>query len=288
MKKTIIVQIIFIGLMMLGCSSSSVNHPTSQRKLVSDQIYYKIYKEQGRIYIVQNGKVLYKNLKYVFASGGTLYVLNEHNQKRVLKVSVPKENEGYGYPAPEIPIDEKALHAFTIYNTSTGSKITGKATTSGGTIEFDREILSIPKSKADRIFFEGDKSQLAIRQYGIPALNLYYQKDGRYGFLGKIDSSSRSRFDYKFHGSSNTGLYDKITKIDKFDQFLLKRGTLYGFWFRRRGNPVIEPKYASLGSFDLERFHLARFSLPDGRKGYVDTKGNEYYDEDSVCFAKVS
>ena len=66
-------------------------------------------------------------------------------------------------------------------------------------------------------------------------------------------------------------VYDDISFLNKCQPFLLKKDDLYGYSAIQE-----KPKYKNLEKFI---FNFARFTLPNGKEGWLDLKGNEYLDQ---------
>lgn len=66
-------------------------------------------------------------------------------------------------------------------------------------------------------------------------------------------------------------IYDDIKYLGKCQPFLLKKDQQYGY-----SGIQESPRYKNLEKFN---FHFARFTLPNGKKGWLDLEGNEYLDE---------
>ena len=141
----------------------------------------------------------------------------------------------------------------------------------------EQKVASIPKSKADRLFFQNNKSTITYdsgdwysKKIKLNSNYLFFQKGNKYGFLGEIAEIHKKNNSSKYYlkKSKNKKLYEKMEVVDG-NYLLLKRNGLYGYYERTK---II---YKSLGKYVND---LASFELPDRRKGYVDTEGNEYYD----------
>ncbi len=264
-------------LFLLGCATTT---PSSSDALVNDYGYYKIYKKNKSFYVIQNGSVIYENLKYVSPGVDKIYALNKNNKKTILKVKYKEVT-----PSKDLPLlvcgNSEYLQTISIEEKKHSLNIMAKVelSYSGKKIKDNRQIIAILKSKADRIYFSDNTTKLDIDGETLSNVYLYFQNGAKYGFLGKIDSSyANGKFIHTFIKNSNTMLYDKLTIVDAWaGHFLLKKDALFGYYFRD-DNRMIPLKYKLPLVFDFNEYGLARFELSDGRKGYVDKKGNEYYD----------
>lgn len=121
-------------------------------------------------------------------------------------------------------------------------------------------FMAVSKKKADQLVFQNGKSifnYTANYSYGrnnqIAAQTILFIKNGKYGVLG-IDEEAT------------------------FDRIQLQGGLLFAELDGKYGYIGIQetPKYSKLGAFV---YNLAAFELEDGRKGYVDIDGVEYFME---------
>jgi hypothetical protein len=131
-------------------------------------------------------------------------------------------------------------------------------------------VIKVARSKADELFFQKNKREIEFGEnYDKPKNAIYYKKGNKYGFLGSMTVvRKKNKILYNFKKSKDNKKYD-ILEFKEKDRILLGRNGLLGYY---KLTPI---KYKVLGDFEE---NLARFELPDGRKGYVDLKGNEYYD----------
>jgi hypothetical protein len=105
--------------------------------------------------------------------------------------------------------------------------------------------------------------------YNNPQPMLYYQKGKKYGFLGTIVvKRTEKSVKYSLKKVKETKRYDALIFEEKSRIRLNYRG-LWGY------HTITKIKYKSIDKFDES---LARFELPNGKKGYVDLSGSEYYD----------
>ena len=259
-----------------GCATTI---PNSSDTLLNDNGYYKIYKNaKQRFYVIQDGKKVYQNLNYAAGYGDSSVVtLDANNKVKILKLKQPNyENEllplecGNGEYTHSLTVEKKSNHLNLMASVSLSGDMEQ-------TVQKNRRIISIPRSKADRIFFAGNQSKVEIDSETTGSVYLYFQKGRHYGFLGKIDSVyTNEKFIYNFTKSKHEILYDGMQVGYGGNVSLFKNG-LCGYYFRE-DNRMIAIKYKSFQSYNFTYGKLARFELTDGRKGYVDIKGNEYYD----------
>jgi hypothetical protein len=136
-------------------------------------------------------------------------------------------------------------------------------------------VIKVSKSKVDELFFKKNKKQLMFETNDNQfQRTVYYKKGSKYGFWGylsvnyKFKANRQNRVVYSFKKSKNLQQYDMLQFKDK-ERIILGRNGMLGYY---KITPI---KYKALGDF---KESLARFTLPDGRKGYIDLEGNEYYD----------
>ena len=254
--------------------------------LVHKYSFYRVYKrESGRLYVVQNGQVLYDDLKYValkkkLPAGNEVVMINGSNQLQKVLIKSDEVQTDLLIGNPPVLMCGNGIRSFKT-----------KAVTKANQIEIilqditsDNEpkknalkVATISKRKADRLFFQNNKSQITYMPGSWFSDNtrlnsdyLFFQKGNQYGFLGEIVEKYKKNkpVAYYLKKSKDKKLYEELKLIDN-NYLLLKRKGLYGYY------NTTKIKYKSIGKFVD---NLARIELLDGRKGYVDTKGNEYYD----------
>ena len=130
--------------------------------------------------------------------------------------------------------------------------------------------MRISKHQADRVFFKAYKNKITFENnYYNTYPMLYYQKGKYYGFLGNIVmKGTKKSLIYNLKKSNDKKLYDALV-FEEDSKIRLQYRGLWGY------HNLTKIKYKTIGEFDGS---LARFELPNGKKGYVDLKGNEYYD----------
>ena len=109
--------------------------------------------------------------------------------------------------------------------------------------------------------------------------SIYPAKDKQLSHItAALDStlivSKRKRFSvYEFKDKALNTVGENYDSVENFNNRYLKlhKDDLYCYYPQ-----ASQPRYASLEVF---RDFFARFELPDGRKGWLDIYGNEYYDE---------
>jgi len=252
----IIKKSIVLALIMLQLSAFSQTGET----LVYSLEKMKVFKnEKTQTYTIKNkvGKTKYKDLKLVVRSQDFLQVIDKNNEAFFINNDLKKANTAenfYGLcgtvPHYELRVKETTQNfeimedeTFYDYDNQEPAKVT----------------TSIPKKIADSVFFINGTSS--------------YNFTSNYNYFGVISTDPRRVMfikdgKYGIWGVNETAIYDKITV--EAGLLKLELNGLVGFYTIHK-----EPKYKTLGSFDN---YLARFELPNGKKGYIDTKGNEYFD----------
>ncbi len=178
-----------IGLMVFlwGCATAI---PKSGDTLVDSRQYYTIYKnEKQRFYVLQEGKMVHQNLKYAAGYGDSSVVtLDANNKVKILKLKQPNyENE-------LLPLEcgnSEYTHCLTVKKINDHLELMANVSLSGDmeqTVQKNRRIISIPRAKADRIFFAGNQSKVEIDGETVGSVYLYFQKGREYGFLGQVQS----------------------------------------------------------------------------------------------------
>lgn len=279
------------GNMLKSDIFNSSGRKTKHDSLVHKYSFYQAYKQKnGRFYIVQKKKVVYDDLKYVKINkktpkGDELVTIDAKNKIQKLFIRSDEVQTDLSLGMLEGFICGNGIITYRAKVVDHGNKI---EITIEDITEYEEEksdkkprgeqkVASVPKSKADRLFFQNHKSTITYdsgswysKKIKLDSDYLFFQKGNKYGFLGEIAEIYKKNKSSKYYlkKSKNKKLYEKMEVVDG-NYLLLKRNGLYGYYERTK---II---YKSLGKYVDD---LASFELPDGRKGYVDTKGNEYYD----------
>ena len=241
---------------------------------------YRVYQDsKQRFYIWKNRKALYRDLKFVQpldVNSSNLYtyqlqVLDKNNKKKILTLnSKVKAYRNYpcGVGARNMMFSSKKMNN-GFFLTLTSEETLGVDTK----LEFS-EIIAHTKN-TDALLFANLKSSYKFntmdsffRKIKLQEYIIIDKTDEKYKLLGKIKFIWEKK-KYQFEKFDNSTLYENISNIH--DVLVLQKDSLVGYY------TVSDIKYKSLEPFDL---YLARFELPNGRKGYIDTKGNEYFDKE--------
>lgn len=255
-------------------------------KLIYKFNFYQQYKRKdGTFYIVQDGKTIYDNLKYVKIlsqekNGNKIQTIDEHNKSRIVFI---KGNEVQAVPHPLLSCGNGFMtHQVDIVKSNQFIKVEVKiGYLDENIIKEYKDVnkthnaIKVSESKVDELFFRNNKIQIMFETNDNKfKRTIYYKKDNQYGFWGSISAdykfavNRKNKVVYSFKKSKENNKYD-ILEFKEKERILLGKNSLLGYY---KITPI---KYKILNDF---KESLARFELPDGRKGYIDTKGNEYYD----------
>lgn len=229
----------------------------SKDKLLFSENNYAVYQKTGTktYYLKKGNKIIQKDLRFCRSVGNGFQVIDENGAMYFLDEKLKRKNTLK--PTPfllcgtvadyELRIKETADH-FIIFQRETYFNRDGKIP--------PREMARISKKDADRVFFLNKKTVFN------------FTGDFNIGKLAKADPSIIAYIKNGRYFIWNDPAHDNYDFI-AFSQALaaLKKGKLKGYY----GLSAV--KYTTLGSFD---HYLAGIELPDGRKGYLDTEGNEY------------
>ena len=202
------------------------------------------------------GKVLLTDLKFVGDVMQYLQVIDKNNQTFYLNEQLNQLDSVDSFlgmcgtvPHYEMTIIEKGKK-FIVMEDETFYDHENK--------EPAKEINKVSKSEVDSIFFiNRQKAFNFTANYGVGSYTpthpraLLFAKNGKYGF---VDSEDKI-------------LYDDIQL--KGELLELKLNGLIGYY-----GVTQEAKYKSISAFS---HYLASFILPNGKTGWVDVNGNEYF-----------
>ncbi len=217
----------------------------------------KVYKKTNSniFQIKRNKKIIYNNLKFIEILGTSLQVLDKNNTIYYIDLNGKKETE------PNIDLGVCGLVPYHIYEIS---KQNGKHILTHNE-SYNRNdntnpiaIDSIKANEVDEIYFWNKKKRIEIDGNEFV---FSYTKVFPYALIVKKDNKLGILFKNKL------SFYDEVI----YDSGLLKvlingECGYYG---------ITKVKYKKLGSYN---FGLAKFKTIDGKNGYVDRNGNEYYE----------
>jgi len=203
----------------------------------------------------ENEKTIIKNLKYCEPlSMDFIQTLDNRNKiiyydKNLNVIKNPKINllvcgtVNY-YDIKLLKKDNQYLVETTTNKTFTGGENTTEIT------------ATIKDDNFDKIYFINGEQTLSFQgSYPTTPTCLIFEKDNAFGIIDK----------------DNTSLYDTVAVSETIFRKILKVGKsgLYNYY-----HISSEVKYKRLDDFV---FNLAYFELENGKRGYVDLEGNEYY-----------
>ncbi|GHC59276.1 hypothetical protein [Ulvibacter litoralis] len=201
--------------------------------------------------ILNNGKVMFDELKYVGHAESSLQVLNNENEifylnDKLETVSYPEKRQLFycgtvDHYSVEI-MDKKDYYLI---------KKTIDPIDSRETI-LTEIIDSISKKNINDIcFLNGKKSIEYDDNFYFPETLIIESKNKKFG----IKTSNKTEF------------YEEIDYDNPF-KLKIKKNGLWGYL------NITKIKYKTLNNFV---FNLASFELENGQKGYIDTNGKEYF-----------
>lgn len=250
--------------------------PNKQDKIIEDIFgRYRIYQRTDKsYYIYVGGRILYDRLKFIshakLSGKNNMQALDRHNKLITFYLKGYDDSAFFtcGVGEMDYRIDiTKGADAFVL-----GAMITDGDT--GNYPEYKKilnktqEITTVSKQYVDELYFAHHKKRITFENsMKVSQSILYYKKGNKHGIYGKLKHASRTLMPkfklFRIHSI----VYDEIDWAG--EDIYLRQGTLWGC----RGKTAI--KYRKLSPY-VGR--LARFELPDGRRGYVTDKGVEYYD----------
>ena len=244
-----------------------------------DKSAFKIYKEANQDYfILKDEKIIYDDLKFVRYLGVSPYnnkyelqILDKKNIEKIIRlnsdvISQPIYGCGTAYEMATIQYEfstGKTLDSFfiDIIRTTGYDKMEKKRLT----------LFEENQERVDEVCFINLKKHYTLRE--LPNDNprdflVIFKKDKKYGVAGKIIiTEKKSRRTYSFKQNNHLTLYDAMSLVN--DKLLVEKGGLVGYY------GVSKIKYSSLKPFN---YGLAKFTLVNGKTGYIDLDGREYYD----------
>lgn len=245
-------KIVLMVSFMLSLSTVSASD-----SLVYDLGEFKVYLNQNNSYFVKNnsGEILHKNLKYFGNAMRYWQVIDENNEMFYLndqmKDSKIEDNFlGLCGTVPHYTLKVKSTkNEFIVMEDETfydyGNQIPAE------------EKFRISKKYADEVYFINGKKE--------------FNYDGNYGFAGVL--AQPDWVIYKKDGKYGIWQDESKTKFDEISfensNLKMKKDGLFGFY------GYTEIKYKDIQPFI---FNLARIKSTDGKSGYVDVHGKEYFD----------
>jgi len=270
--------ILLLLLTLSGCQTPS---PSTDDRLINQYGNLAIYQTpQKRYYVIQSGKRVYEDLNYATCYNQKILALDSHNHLKQLPLKPLNEKP---VPPPRLLCGNvEATHFLEIqsrpHSTQLYATVKSADDDKHPILQPKKRILSIPHTQADSLYFAPHQTQLEIEADTIESITIYFQKAHQYGILGTLQSHIEEQtYRYTFTPSPYTQRYDELIILRTGD-LRLRQGKLWGYYLAY-DDKMIEPKYQNLSSFERYYDKLARVERADGRKGYIDRKGREYWDE---------
>ncbi len=267
---------------LLGCSGNQSATlpkgkkvlPSKHDKIIKDSFgHYRIYQRPDKSYYVyQNGRILYDRLRFIthatLPGKNNMQALDQNNKRiefSLYQLDMPSPLLcGTGTTEYRIDISENP-NAFVLGVTLTGGDVDNFSASFKKMLNKVQPIATVSKSAVDDLYFSKGKKRITFEgSIDDQQSMLYYRVGKKYGFYGKL--RPKGRLKYRISRESQK-LYDEMDFVG--DDIYVRRGVLWGC----AGKTAV--KYRKLSPF-LGR--LARFELPNGRRGYVTDKGVEYVD----------
>lgn len=228
----------------------------SRDTLVYDTGEFKIYQKKNSFRIENHsGKILHDHLKFVGSAIRYWQILDEKNQIFYLDQEMKKadlENNFLGLcgTVPHYTLKVKSSkNDFVVMEDETFYDYENQIPA--------EEKFRISKKDADEVYFINGKKEFNYDgNYGFAGIGaqpdlVIYKKEGKYG-IWQDESKTK---------------YDEISFEDS--NLKMKKDGLFGFY------GYTEIKYKDIQAFI---FNLARIKTADGKSGYVDVHGKEYFD----------
>lgn len=268
----------FFSLVLLLTACVPNNKVTVNKQDIKVSKYYDGYEvyrtKDNTFYLMKNKKLLSSNLNFIARlADGRFQVINRNNklqyllEKSELYVKYNAKSQiiecgssmnSYHFKIVETPNHYKLL----------ANKYTFSARPSSQNEKF--EILTlINKNEVDKLFFINKKSEISYSEGSRNESNLLFFKKGtKVGHWGtiidKYDEKKKTRL--KFLINNSRLLYDKIN----YKNLHIENNKLKGFLNQKA-------KYTSLK--EMNEGYLFRFTLANGKRGYVTGNGREYLED---------
>ena len=267
-------------IVLIGCSGSTVIPkgtkalPSKSDKIIKDFFgHYRIYQRPDKSYYVyQNGRIVHDRLRFVspatLPGKNNMQALDQHNKRIEFSLyeppMAPMFSCGVGDTSYRIDITKKP-DGFALGLILTGGDVENFSAASKKMLNKVQPIATVSKDSVDDLYFARDAKKVTFgNSIDDQKSMLYYRIGNKYGVYGKL--RAKSRFGYRIV-RQHSKLYDEIDFVG--EDVYVRSGVLWGCTSKTA------VKYRKLSPF-VGR--LARFELPNGRRGYVTDKGVEYVD----------
>lgn len=241
--------------------------------------YFDIYNSSGYI-IIPNIRAMSIMLNFSFENIQIIDSLNQTYFITSTGQKLPSDKVQSSFKSPELIDEELSYDAITSYKISSPNNIKSQTffynysnpnSNKKGKTEY-KEISSPQNSIFTKFIFNNSQ-----------AISFYKESEGKNIYKDHSYNASFSQYQVIVKKNNKFGIWNLSTQqfdfpimydeIQVFNQnLILKQNDLYTS-FPNIGEKV---KYKKLDPY-IEYF--ARFETPDGKKGWVDRKGKEYFDQ---------
>jgi len=281
-------------LILMGCQSHLAVKMDKAKLIVDMKGYsekdkkrksaFKIYEDFTKhFFIVKDEKILYEDLKFVeVLDAGTgetneysLHILDANNYRKTITFNSDVTT------FPKYGCGTAVVMAMTSYDFSSYKK------ENGFNIFISRVQGFYPDPQKRLFLFENDSEKIeellffnlkrayyfsddsGVRERHVVVL---FKKENKYGIAGKIKIvQEEKKTKYSFERSATLSTFDNVTALNGL--LLVQKNSLVGYY------GMTKIKYSSLEPF----VHgLARFTFANGKSGYIDSIGKEYYEEERL------
>lgn len=216
---------------------------------------YKIVNKEKYFIKDESGAKIFKNLKFcepISGTKGVIQVIDKKNNMFFIDRDFHKvQNVNRGFS-----VCGTVGHFLINVTKLKDSLIIHETTFTGNSVNKIKELSRVSKKDVDSIFFINGKGEYSYTEntfigndIAASPNTILYIKNGKYGIIG---DANKLMYDSLF-------IHDGIIRV-------VKDG-LQGYYDKTK------LKYKLIEPFN---FHLAKFELPNGVNGFVDSKGNEY------------
>ena len=268
-------KILLVSLMLLltACSHNSKMVP-SKHDVVVTRYYdgYEVYKtNENKFYLMKNKKLISSSLNFIVRlSDGRFQLLTKENKLEYLL----KKSEAYVKHYERSQIIEcgssMSTYHFKIEETPKYYKLLANKYTFSDRPSSENEkfetLTMVNKNEVDKLFFINEKDELSYSEGSSNESNLLFFKKGtKVGQWGTIvdEYNVKKKTRLKFISNTPRLSYDRID----YNNLHIDNNNLKGFLNN-------EAKYLTLDETD--EGYLFQFTIPNGKRGYVDRYGNEY------------
>ena len=258
--KTYLILILYCCCLYLPKAQGQEQKDSLVNKTLNHALYFNTEK-QHYYFVDDKDSIVYDNLKFAREIMKKYQVLDDQNKMFYIDESLVKSDNTHiiysicgNYDTYTVNIEEDENY-FVAAQTSIDKRY------EDSTIVYKFTFDSIPKTLVDSAFFLNKKMEFTydkgIYYFGrndknrINYKRIIVKKEDKYGFWDNHEV---------------TELFDEITMSSYFK---LKKIGLWGY------ESITDIQYTVLEDFE---YYLARFKYKDGRTGFIDKEGKEYFD----------